>query len=67
VIAPRTVGLFPDPHTGHEGILHDYAYPGSRTKIVWQEEDRRTFRCDWLPCPDPVCILPARHSGTHAA
>jgi hypothetical protein len=56
-----------DPHTTHDGQLRDYAYPGSVTKLSWQDDDRRTFRGDWAPCTDsPGCILPARHRGRHA-
>jgi hypothetical protein len=52
-------------HDRHEGVLRDYAYPGSATKIVWDEDDRRTFRGDWSPCP-LGCILPFGHRGRHA-
>lgn len=53
--------------TTHEATLRDYAYPGSETKISWQESDRRTFRGDWAPCTlHPGCILPALHHGNHA-
>jgi len=52
-------------HSGdHEAELRDYAYPGSLTEISWAEEDRRTYRGDWVECPaTPACILPANHPG----
>lgn len=52
-------------HKTHNGVLRDYAYPGSETRIIWQEEDRRTFRGDWTPCLNIVqhCILPGDHHG----
>lgn len=53
----------------HRAVLRDYAYPGSKTDLVWQEGDRRTFRGDWLSCdesPQSRCILPAGHRGRHA-
>jgi hypothetical protein len=59
-------------HSRHGGTLRDYAYPGSETVIDWYEEDRRTFRGDWSPCPiavvgvAPACILPSGHHGEHA-
>jgi hypothetical protein len=49
-------------HTEHQGVLKDYAHPGSVTTIFWMEEDRRTFRGDWVPCPNN-CTLPAGHWG----
>lgn len=53
-------------HAKHRGIVRDYAYPGSATAIEWMEDDRRTFRGDWVPCPHAGCILPALHRGNHA-
>ncbi len=53
------------PHGLHESTLRDYAYPGSATVISWYEDDRRTFRGDWVACP-AECILPAGHQGRHA-
>lgn len=53
-----------EAHMLHEGVLEDYAYPGSHTVITWQEEDRRTFRGDWAPCSETTgCVLPAEHRG----
>lgn len=55
------------PHDRHEAVLADYAWPGSRTVIVWAESDRRNFHGEWSPCPWPYgCVLPATHGGSHA-
>lgn len=63
-----------DPHVLHCGVVRDFAYPGSATEICWREEDRRTFRGEWEPCPFSVenqvtlpCILPVGHRGRCAA
>lgn len=57
----------PAAHPGmHESTLRDYAYPGSETVVSWAEDDRRTFRGDWIECVQPNCILPANHRGNHA-
>ena len=55
-----------DSHTVHETIIRDYAYPGSQTKMIWDESDRRTFRGVWNPCAIPGCVLPENHKGNHA-
>ncbi len=48
----------------HAGTLRDYAYPGSRTTVVWMDEDRRTFTGEWIECPAlEGCVLPANHRG----
>jgi hypothetical protein len=49
----------------HETIIRDYAYPGSETRLRWADDDRRTFRGAWSPCPE-ICILPDGHQGRHA-
>lgn len=50
---------------GHEGVLLDYAFPGSRTSVEWAENDRRTFHGPWPgPCLKPgPCSLPDGHHG----
>lgn len=52
-------------HTHHEGVILDYAYPGSSTKVGWLEGDRRTFRGQWPgSCYKMhLCILPKDHHG----
>lgn len=56
----------------HFGIVRDYAWPGSETKVSWHESDRRNFRGEWAPCDYSEnngvlpCILPLRHRGNHA-
>jgi hypothetical protein len=50
----------------HSVTLRDYAYKGSESKLAWYESDRRTFRGDWMECPQTACILPAGHRGSHA-
>lgn len=55
-------------HGPHRGVLHDYAFPGSETKIDWWESDRRTYHGDWPgACPDCVgpVALPRGHAGSH--
>ena len=54
------------PHSNHAGIVSDYAYPGSKSKLNWNDRDRRTFRGDWTSCDQSTCILPAGHWGDHA-
>lgn len=36
------------------------------TKVVWDEEDRRTFRGELVLCPHQHCVCPAGHRGNHA-
>ena len=51
----------------HEGVLRDYAYPGSETVIRWLEDDRRTFHGKWPgACEQEGCPLPKGHDGSHA-
>lgn len=50
----------------HAAVLRNYAYPGSETRISWQDSDRRTFTGDWVECPVQPCVLPANHRGEHA-
>lgn len=50
-------------HHEHQGVLRDYAYPGSATTVYWQEDDRRTFRGQWAPCAKGNCVLPNEHAG----
>lgn len=55
-----------DGHAMHGGVLRDYAYPGSVTKIDWAETDRRSFHGAWPGlCPEPGCVLPAGHPRGH--
>lgn len=58
----RHWALFGDPH---HAVLRDYAFPGSATTMTWQEHDRRSFRGEWIECPDVGCVLPAGHRGGH--
>lgn len=53
----------------HRAILRDHAFAGSRTEITWFEQDRRTYRGDYLgPCTNALgCVLPAGHRGRCAA
>lgn len=60
-------------HVGpyHGGDLLDYAYPGSKTRMTWDEYDRRTFHGEWPgPCDQRrraiPCVLPRGHRGEHA-
>ena len=57
----------PDDHDGmHEGVLRDYAYPGSQTRVEWARDDRRSFHGEWPgPCATAGCILPAGHPRGH--
>jgi hypothetical protein len=60
-------GLDDDQHGTHSGTVRDYAYLGSRTKLVWEEDDRRNFHGPWPgPCPEAGCALPNEHRGDHA-
>lgn len=55
------------PHDRHESVIRDYAYPGSETKLTWDEWDQRNFHGEWSRCPWPTgCILPGTHIGSHA-
>lgn len=55
----------PRGHSTHEGEVHDYAYPGSVTRVAWDDADRRCFYGDWPgPCEKiEGCICPAGHGG----
>ena len=58
----------PAGHAGkHQGVIADYAYPGSRTILSWLDSDRRNFTGEWIECPLPGCILPAGHPREHAS
>ncbi len=46
-------------------MLRDYAYPGSATQLTWMDDDRRTFRGDYVECPERGCVLPAGHPRDH--
>lgn len=50
---------------GHHGTLHDYAYPGSSTALVWMDDDRRNFHGTWPGRCQTVggCVLPTGHDG----
>lgn len=51
----------------HSGVIKDYAYPGSETRLTWYESDRRTFYGEWPGYCEKLegeqCILPAKHPG----
>lgn len=50
----------------HEGMVLDYAYPGSVTHICWFSGDRREYQGAWPGfCGDGPggCVLPAGHQG----
>lgn len=59
----------------HEGVVRDYAYPGSETKISWLAGDRREFEGNWPGFCMRLgstggrqnCTLPATHHGRCAA
>lgn len=55
-------------HDRHMGTLRDYAYKGSKTKMEWQELDRRTFHGEWPGYCSlrEDCVLPDGHRGNHA-
>ena len=61
--------LFEHPDTvKHQGVIRDYAYPGSVTLLNWMHADRRTFSGEFIACPTRGCILPAGHPrGCEAA
>lgn len=50
-------------HRSHAGVLRDYAYPGSKTVLHWEDDDRRNYRGDWPGAcgRTPGCVLPAGH------
>lgn len=53
-------------HDQHFGVLRDYAYPGSETRLQWLESDRRTYHGDWPgACESAGCPLPLGHGGNH--
>jgi len=54
-----------DGHEQHAAVLLDAAYPGSETRIVWFDSDRRTFHGDWPGDCEDGCILPFGHRGNH--
>jgi hypothetical protein len=62
-IACETAGV----HDDHEGVVRDFAYPGSKTLLKWADTDRRCFRGEWIECPQRGCVLPAGHRGDHAS
>lgn len=49
----------------HHATLRDYAYPGSQTRLVWLEDDRRNFHGVWPGRCQQVdgCVLPSGHHG----
>jgi len=48
----------------HSGIIRNYAFPGSETRLTWYPGDRRTFHGEWPgPCKFFGCILPNNHPG----
>lgn len=57
-----------EPHPGdHQGVIRDYAYGGSYTRLMWADSDRRCFRGVFVPCGDndAPCLLPSGHFGNH--
>lgn len=57
-----------DGHDGdHRGAWrHNYPGTAGTTNVTWQEVDRRTFRGDYIGCPDRGCVLPTGHPRGHA-
>ena len=53
-----------DAHRGP--WTHNYPNTDGVTVINWLEDDRRTFRGEFIECPDPGCVLPAGHPRGHA-
>jgi len=53
-------------HGVHQGVIRDYAWPGSRTQIRWDNGHRRNFTGEWMECPQAGCVLPAGHPRRHA-
>ena len=52
----------------HEGVIRDYAYKGSETKLSWDGGDRRNFFGKFQPCGfQKLCTLPLKHRGNHAS
>ena len=52
-------------HDEHYNVLRDYAFPGSETKMTWQDSDRRCFTGEWVECAEQGCVLPNGHRGNH--
>ena len=54
-------------HNTHAGLWH-HNYPNTPgvTTVIWIENDRRTFRGEWVECPHLGCILPAGHPRHHS-
>lgn len=67
----RCDGRHESPAERHAGDVRDYAYPGSLTRLSWDESDRRNFHGAWPgPCTESLdghrwCRLPAGHHGVH--
>lgn len=67
----RCAGEHPPYGPEHEGVIRDYAYPGSETKISWLAGDRREFEGGWPGYCTKLgstggrqnCTLPAEHHG----
>lgn len=54
------------PHPSHSGPwMHNYPGTDGVTVITWLEDDRRTFRGDFVKCPYE-CLLPSNHAGNHS-
>jgi hypothetical protein len=54
------------PEIKHVANIKNPERPSYSTDIYWYEEDRRTFRGDWIVCDFESCILPGGHHGEHA-
>lgn len=54
-----------DHHVQHIGVIRDYAYEGSSTRLVWFEDDRRNFHGVWPGNCSDTCSLPSGHRGNH--
>lgn len=63
VPAETPVEVMTEDEYMHQGIIRDYAYPGSETKINWYASDRREFTGDWPGVCTKTwgCTLPAGH------
>lgn len=61
IVCRRPEGHGPDGNPEHAGVG---LYPWQT--IYWLDDDRRTFRGDFVPCHQLACILPAGHRGDHA-
>ncbi len=55
-----------ESETKHVANVKKHPNAERSTDIYWFEEDRRTFRGDWVLCPNKTCILPSGHRGNHA-